>query len=164
MKSESTSPCSQQFATGRTLEPHKPSPLPYTQHLKDPLHHNPPATTIFPKQPIYEICFPIEHKNIPINSLSVDVSAHGAIIMRYSTASFFQVLRLKFCRPMHFSSSRTCYSSSPFHHTDLIPTSIDYEVLHYVIIFLYQFGSVVVKALCCKPEGRGFKSRRGVFF
>jgi hypothetical protein len=25
-------------------------------------------------------------------------------------------------------------------------------------------GSVVVKALCCKPEGRGFKSRSGGFF
>jgi hypothetical protein len=25
-------------------------------------------------------------------------------------------------------------------------------------------GSVVVKALCCKPEGRGFKSRWGGFF
>jgi hypothetical protein len=24
--------------------------------------------------------------------------------------------------------------------------------------------SVAVKALCCKPEGRGFKSRRGGFF
>jgi hypothetical protein len=29
---------------------------------------------------------------------------------------------------------------------------------------MYHRGSVVVKALCCKPEGRGFKSRWGGFF
>jgi hypothetical protein len=33
-------------------------------------------------------------------------------------------------------------------------TSINYVLLVYVIFS----GSVVVKALCCKPEGRGFKS------
>jgi hypothetical protein len=32
-----------------------------------------------------------------------------------------------------------------------------YVTLH--IQRTFPFGSVVVKALCCKPEGRGFKSR-----
>jgi hypothetical protein len=33
-----------------------------------------------------------------------------------------------------------------------------------IIIIIGARGSVVIKALCCKPEGRGFKSRWGGFF
>jgi hypothetical protein len=36
-------------------------------------------------------------------------------------------------------------------------------ILLYIIVVGAR-GSVVVKALCCKPEGRGFKSRWGGFF
>jgi hypothetical protein len=32
------------------------------------------------------------------------------------------------------------------------------------MVYILRRGSVVVKALCCKPEGRGFKSRWGGFF
>jgi hypothetical protein len=117
MEPERSSPCSQEFATGRILEPHKPSPLPYTQHLKDPLHHHPPVTTTFPKQPIYvsfsyrtqEYTNQLAHISLYIiefigHTTPLHVSAHRAI-KRYITASSFQVLRQKFCRPSHFSSA-----------------------------------------------------------
>jgi hypothetical protein len=81
---------------------------------------------------------------IQIQSTSLHTTSQRSIIRSSScydnisqAASTFQVLRLKFCRPTHFSSSRTCYSSSPFHLTDNI-TSTDYEAPHYVIIFLNQ--------------------------
>jgi hypothetical protein len=41
---------------------------------------------------------------------------------------------------------------------------VGFEVLTAVVMNSTIRGSVVVKALCCKPEGRGFKSRLGGFF
>jgi hypothetical protein len=38
------------------------------------------------------------------------------------------------------------------------------KLIYKIIFYLGARGSVVVKALCCKPEGRGFKSRWGGFF
>jgi hypothetical protein len=48
--------------------------------------------------------------------------------------------------------------------TDVVTLKVQGSVLdcancHYFILFLRARGRVVVKALCCKAEGRGFDTR-----
>jgi predicted benzoate:H+ symporter BenE len=88
----------------------------------------------------------------------------------FKTCLFFYIICLRL--PFFTFGSRISFSTSPIHLNPGHPTfSLTSALLSgsvlitlVCIILMGARGSVVVKALCCKPEGRGIASRWGGFF
>jgi hypothetical protein len=66
-------------------------------------------------------------------------------------------VELLYCR--YTVSEVTNIGVSVFNLTELIELLVFYHIFIALPILMGAHGSVVVKALCYKPEGHGFKSR-----
>jgi hypothetical protein len=79
-------------------------------------------------------------------------------------ASVSQLKHLTVCKPVSFGhrSSNVSVFTSLYYHVDVRASGslgpLKLRIKHKIVLAMGPRGSVVVKALCYKPEGRGFKS------